>query len=182
MIDCRATTLPEVLVVETAVHHDSRGFFLELFHAEKFSKQGLPTVYPQSNHSRSIQGTLRGLHYQITAPQGKLVRPLTGRIFDAVVDLRRSSAHFGKWVGVTLEAGDGRALYVPPGFAHGFLVLSDVADVWYQCTSVYHPASDRTLAWNDSAIGIEWPLEGRLPLLSPKDATAPGLQQVDLFS
>jgi dTDP-4-dehydrorhamnose 3,5-epimerase len=181
MIRIQETALPGVLFVTTPVHADARGFFLELFHAEKFSQLGLPRSFAQSNHSRSSRGTLRGLHYQLHEPQGKLVRPITGRIFDVAVDLRRSSDRFGEWMGAELEAGDGRALYVPPGFAHGFLVLSDVPDVWKLCTTCFDAASDRAVAWNDPTIGITWPLADGAPLLSPKDAHAPPLSQADLF-
>ena len=177
-----ATDLPDVLIVEAPVFTDDRGFFTEVFHAEKFAPLGLPTVFTQDNHSRSAQHTLRGLHYQMQNPQGKLVRAVSGRIFDVAVDLRRSSPAFGRWTGVTLEAGDGRQLWIPPGFAHGFLVLSDVADVSYKCTTVYHHPSDRALAWNDASVGIEWPLSsGAVPRLSPKDAVAAMLPDAPVF-
>jgi dTDP-4-dehydrorhamnose 3,5-epimerase len=176
------TTLPGVLLVESPVHGDSRGFFTEVFHADKFAAIGLPTTWVQDNHSRSAGGILRGLHFQLEQPQGKLVRAVTGAIYDVAVDVRRSSPHFGKWVGVTLREGDGRQLWVPPGFAHGFYVLSASADVAYKCTTLYHPASDRSVAWNDPTIGIEWPLEGATPSLSAKDAAAPLLASAELFS
>jgi dTDP-4-dehydrorhamnose 3,5-epimerase len=181
MIRCFPTSLPEVLLIEAAVCSDPRGFFVELFHAEKFAAFGLPTEFRQSNQSRSSQGTLRGLHYQLHQPQGKLIRPTNGRIFDVAVDVRRSSPCFGRWVGVILEAGDGRALYVPPGFAHGFLVLSETADLWYQCTTCYDAASDRSVAWNDPDIGVAWPSSGQDPLLSAKDAHAPRLSEAEVF-
>ncbi len=168
-------------MIEGSVHRDDRGYFLELFNAEQFAQAGLPTFFAQSNYSHSVRGTLRGLHYQLEQPQGKLMRPLSGRVFDVVVDLRRSSPAFGQWLGVTLEAGDGRALYVPPGFAHGFLVLSESADLWYQCTTTYHPPSDHSLAWHDADIGIAWPLDGAVPLLSAKDANAPTLRAAPLY-
>jgi len=176
------TTLPGVLLVEAPVHGDSRGFFTEVFHAEKFAAIGLPTAWAQDNHSRSARGILRGLHYQLDQPQGKLVRTVTGSIFDVAVDIRRSSSHYGHWFGVTLQAGDGRQLYVPPGFAHGFLVLSDIADVSYKCTTLYHAAADRGIAWNDPAIGVEWPLQGDTPLLSAKDAVAPLLANAEGYA
>jgi dTDP-4-dehydrorhamnose 3,5-epimerase len=169
------TALPGVSVVTAPVFGDDRGSFSELFHAEKFAAMGLPTAFVQDNHSRSARHTLRGLHHQL-APhaQGKLVRAVTGRVFDVAVDLRPHSATRGRWVGVTLEAGDGRSLYIPPGFAHGFLVLSDHADVTYKCTAPYHPASERALAWNSPALAIQWPLPpGVAPLLSPRDQGAP---------
>jgi len=144
---------------------------------------GLPTTFAQDNHSRSYAHVIRGMHFQLEQPQGKLVRPVTGVIFDVAVDLRRTSDSFGEWVGVTLTAGDGRQLWVPPGFAHGFLVLSDVADVSYKCTTIYHAASDRSVAWNDPALGIEWPLPaGASARLSEKDARAPELAAVQVFS
>jgi dTDP-4-dehydrorhamnose 3,5-epimerase len=175
------TALPGVLLVESPVHGDSRGSFTEVFHAEKFAAIGLPTTWVQDNHSRSAGGILRGLHYQLEQPQGKLVRAVTGAIYDVAVDVRRSSPHFGKWVGVTLREGDGRQLWIPPGFAHGFFVLSQSADVAYKCTTLYHAGSDRSLAWNDPTIGIEWPLEGATPSLSAKDAAAPLLANAELF-
>ncbi len=176
------TPLNDVFIVESPVFKDDRGFFVEVFHADKFATLGLPTDFVQDNHSRSIRNTLRGLHFQRENPQGKLVRAVTGSIFDVAVDLRRSSTTFGKWFGVTLVAGDGRQLYLPPGFAHGFLVLSDVADVSYKCTTVYHGASDSSLSWNDAAVAIAWPIPaGETPLLSPKDAVAPLLSALQTF-
>ncbi|MBU6367780.1 MAG: dTDP-4-dehydrorhamnose 3,5-epimerase [Gemmatimonadetes bacterium] len=168
------TALPGVTLVTAPVFGDARGFFTELFHAEKFAALGLPTAFVQDNHSRSARHTLRGLHWQV-APhaQGKLVRAVTGRVFDVAVDLRPESPTRGRWVGVTLEAGDGRSLYIPPGFAHGFLVLSEHADVTYKCTAPYHPASERSLAWNSPALAIDWPLPpGVVPVLSQRDAAA----------
>ena len=176
------TPLNDVFIVESPVFKDDRGFFVEVFHADKFATLGLPTDFVQDNHSRSIRNTLRGLHFQRENPQGKLVRAVTGSIFDVAVDLRRSSTTFGKWFGVTLVAGDGRQLYLPPGFAHGFLVLSDVADVSYKCTTVYHGPSDSSLSWNDAALAIAWPIPaGETPLLSPKDAVAPLLSALQTF-
>ncbi len=176
------TTLPGVLIVESRVFGDDRGFFNEVFVSSKFHDLGLPTEFVQDNCSRSIRHTLRGLHYQLTAPQGKLVRASAGRIFDVAVDIRRHSPTFGQWFGTTLEAGDGRQLWVPPEFAHGFLVLSEHADVSYKCTTEYDHPADRSLAWNDPDIGIEWPIDaGVMPLLSPKDAVAPRLANADLF-
>lgn len=177
------TTLNDVFIVESPVFKDDRGFFVEVFHAAKFETLGLPTEFVQDNHSRSIRSTLRGLHFQRQQPQGKLVRPVTGSIFDVAVDLRQSSTTFGKWFGVTLVAGDGKQLWIPAGFAHGFLVTSDVADVSYKCTTVYHGASDCSLKWNDAALGIEWPIPtGEAALLSPKDAAAPLLAAIQTFS
>lgn len=169
------TALPGVTVVSAPVYGDARGFFTELFHADSFAALGLPTAFVQDNHSRSAQHTLRGLHWQ-RAPhaQGKLVRPITGTIFDVAVDLRPGSATYGRWTGHTLTAGDGRALYVPPGCAHGFLVLSEMADVMYKCTTPYHPASECAVAWDSALLAIAWPLPaGVTPVLSPRDAAAP---------
>ena len=175
------TPLPGVVVVESLVYGDSRGFFTEVFHEEKFGALGLPTVWSQDNHSRSARSILRGLHYQLEQPQGKLVRAVTGSIFDVVVDVRRSSATFGQWFGTTLSAGDGRQLWMPPGFAHGFLVLSESADVSYKCTTVHHASSDRGIAYNDPVIGINWPLPNARPLLSAKDAVAPLLAHAEVY-
>ena len=177
------TSLPGVLVVEAPVHTDDRGFFTEVFHAEKFAPLGLPTTFVQDNHSRSEQHVLRGLHYQLGEPQGKLVRAVRGRVFDVAVDLRRHAPTFGQWTGVELEGGDGRQLWIPEGFAHGFVVLSESADVSYKCTAPYRPAGDRSVRWNDPAIGIAWPLPpGVLPRLAPKDAAAPSLAAAELFA
>lgn len=176
------TSLPGVVVVRSPVYGDSRGFFTEVFHEDRFRAIGLPIVFAQDNHSRSVRHVLRGLHFQLEQPQGKLVRPVSGRIFDVAVDLRRSSPHFRKWVGVTLEAGDGRQLWIPPGFGHGFLVLSEVADVTYKCTTVYHAQSNRCLRWNDPEIAIEWPIDaGVAPILSDADAAAPLLASSPCF-
>lgn len=168
------TSLPGVVVVRSPVYGDSRGFFTEVFHEGRFASIGLPVSFAQDNHSRSVRNVLRGLHFQLEHPQGKLVRPVTGVVFDVAVDLRQSSPHFRRWVGVTLEAGDGRQLWIPPGFGHGFLVLSELADVSYKCTTVYHPQSNGGIRWNDPDIGIEWPIAaGVSPILSDADAAAP---------
>ncbi len=176
------TRLPEVLVVESPVFRDTRGYFTEVYHADKFAALGLPTVFTQDNHSRSTRHVLRGLHFQLEQPQGKLVRPVHGSIFDVAVDLRRSSPTYGEWVGEQLDAGDGRQLWIPAGFAHGFLVLSETADITYKCTTVYHAASDRSLRWDDPTVGVEWPLpHGVAPVLAPRDATAPVLDALEVF-
>ena len=160
------TALPGVVVVDSQVHGDERGFFVEIFHEERFADLGLPTHFAQDSHSRSTRHVLRGLHFQLQNPQGKLVRAVTGAIFDVAVDIRRSSPNFGKWIGVTLEAGDGRQLWIPPGFAHGFYVLSDSADVSYKCTTVYHAESNRSIRWDDPSIAIRWPIAtGTTPIL-----------------
>lgn len=168
----RPTEIVDVLVIEPVVHEDARGFFLETWRADCFAELGIDRPFVQDNHSRSLRGTLRGLHYQVVRPQGKLVRVVSGEVFDAAVDLRRSSPTFGRWVGVLLSGDNHRQLWVPPGFAHGFYVTSGSADLIYKCTEYYSSAHDRTLRWDDPEIGITWPLiEGRTPLLSPKDAS-----------
>jgi dTDP-4-dehydrorhamnose 3,5-epimerase len=177
------TGLPGVCVIRSPVHDDARGFFTEVFHEERFETLGLPTRFAQDNHSRSVRHVLRGLHFQLENPQGKLVRPVTGTIFDVAVDLRQGSSTFGEWSGVTLEAGDGRQLWIPPGFAHGFLVLSETADVTYKCTTPYHAASNSAVRWNDADVGIDWPLPpGVDPLLSAADAAAPALRSRTWFA
>ncbi len=174
------TAHPEVLLLQPKVHGDHRGFFLETFRASVFKDAGLPDVFVQDNHSKSGKSILRGLHYQIRQPQGKLVRCISGAIFDVAVDLRRSSSRFGQWVGVELSADNKQALWVPPGFAHGFLVLGDSAEITYKCTTYYAPEYDRSLLWNDADLGIAWPLTGPV-VLSDKDRTAATLQQAELF-
>lgn len=176
------TELPGVLVVRSPVHRDVRGFFTEVFHGPRFAELGLPHQFAQDNHSRSTFNVLRGLHFQLEHPQGKLVYPASGIIFDVAVDLRRSSPNFARWVGVTLEAGDGRQVWIPPGFAHGFLALSETADVTYKCTTVYHAQSNRCVRWDDPDIGIRWPIPyGVRPILSAADAAAPRLSSAPCF-
>jgi len=174
------TTLPGVLVLKPQVIGDHRGFFLETWRKEVFEKAGIADPFVQDNHSRSGKGTLRGLHYQIQQPQGKLVRAVVGEIFDVAVDVRRSSPHFGRWYGTVLSADNKLALWVPPGFAHGFCVLSEAAEVSYKCTTYYAPEFERGLQWNDPEIGIEWPLTSA-PVLSAKDRTAPPLSSAETF-
>ena len=177
------TELPGVIVIEAPVYGDSRGFFTEVFHEDRFRELGLPREFAQDNHSRSARHVLRGLHFQLDNPQGKLVRPVTGTIFDVAVDLRRSSPSFAKWIGVTLVAGDGRQVWIPPGFGHGFLVLSDTADVFYKCTTVYDAKSNSGVRWNDPDIGIDWPLAAGInPVLSAADAAAPLLSTAACFA
>ena len=171
------TEIPDVVLVEPEVFSDSRGFFFEAYHAEKFAENGIREEFVQDNQSRSIRGTLRGLHAQRLQPQGKLVRSLAGEIFDVAVDIRPGSTTFGRWVGATLSAENRRQLWVPPGFAHGFVVLSDTADVLYKCTTLYRRDDEIGILWNDPEIGIEWPLDGD-PLLSPKDAVASRLAEI----
>jgi len=168
------TELPGVLIVEPDVFRDARGFFLETFHASRYRDGGIPYDFVQDNHSKSIRGTLRGLHAQRRRPQGKLVRAAQGEIFDVAVDIRPSSATFGKWVGASLSGENFRQMFIPPGFAHGFCVLSGSAEVEYKCTDFYDRADEIGVRW-DSA-GIEWPIQD--PLLSPKDAALPTLLEI----
>jgi dTDP-4-dehydrorhamnose 3,5-epimerase len=176
------TGIPDVLVIEPVVHGDDRGFFLEMWHAGRYAEMGVPATFVQDNHSGSVQGTLRGLHYQTGNPQGKLVGVVTGAVFDVAVDLRRSSPTFGRWIGLELSAERRRQLWIPPGFAHGFYVVTPWADVVYKCTAVYEAQHDRSLRWDDPDIGIDWPLlDGRPPLLSPKDAAGASLRSAPLF-
>lgn len=176
------TTLPGVMIVEPRVFTDERGFFMETWHAERFGAAGIRHSFVQDNHSRSLRGTLRGLHYQVGQPQGKLVRVVAGEVFDVAVDLRRSSPSFGCWAGVVLSASNRRQLWVPPGFAHGFLAVSDSADVVYKCTELYAPHAERVLRWDDPAIGVEWPMPaGVRPLLSPKDAAGASFGDAEKF-
>lgn len=176
------TEIPEVLILEPAVHRDERGFFLESWRQDYLSSRGIITRFVQDNHSHSVQGTLRGLHYQLESPQGKLVRVVSGEVYDVAVDLRRSSPTFGRCVSGVLSADNHRQLWIPPGFAHGFYVLSASADLLYKCTEYYAPAHDRTLKWNDPELDIPWPLiSGRPPLLSAKDAAAPSLRNTPTF-
>ncbi|CAE6923770.1 dTDP-4-dehydrorhamnose 3,5-epimerase [Paraburkholderia domus] len=176
------TALPEVVILEPKVFGDDRGFFFESFNAREFVEgTGIERSFVQDNHSRSARNVLRGLHYQIQQPQGKLVRVTSGLVFDVAVDIRRSSPNFGKWVGVELSDQNKRQLWIPEGFAHGFVVLSESAEFLYKTTDYYAPEYERSLAWNDPAIGIEWPFEGD-PLLSKKDAAAPALADAELFN
>ncbi|WP_322805810.1 dTDP-4-dehydrorhamnose 3,5-epimerase [Thermanaerothrix sp.] len=176
------TSIPDVIIIEPQVYSDSRGFFMEVFQAHKFAAAGLPSHFVQDNHSGSRRGILRGLHYQIQNPQGKLVRAVVGTIFDVAVDLRKSSPTFGKWVGVILSAENHLQLWIPVGFAHGFYVLSEWAEVHYKTTDFYNPQGERTLRWDDPQINIEWPLiDHQPPLLSEKDAQGKFLSEADLF-
>ena len=161
------TSLPGVLLVEPRVFGDERGFFYESYNVERFAAHGLPTEWKQDNHSRSRRGVLRGLHYQLRRPQGKLVTCTRGEVWDVAVDIRRGSPHFGRWVGVHLSGDRPQYLWIPPGFAHGFCVLSEVADFLYKCTDVYQADDDRGVLWSDPSLGIEWPVAD--PALSPKD-------------
>ena len=164
------TSIPDVLLLEPTVHGDSRGYFMETFRESWFREQGIYLNFVQDNQSRSVQGTLRGLHYQLRKPQGKLVRVASGEVFDVAVDMREGSATFGRWAGGTLSSQNKRQLWVPPGFAHGFYVVSESAELYYKCTDYYYPEHEHGLLWNDPAVGIEWPLLTGSPLLSEKDS------------
>ena len=177
-----ATAIPDVLIIEPRVFGDARGFFFESFNQQAFrAATGLDVVFVQDNHSRSAQGVLRGLHYQIEQPQGKLVRVVRGAVFDVAVDLRQASPTFGQWVGVELSEENHRQLWVPAGFGHGFLTLSETADFLYKTTDYYAPAFERCIAWNDPALGIEWPLHGLSALLSDKDHAGVLLANAEVF-
>jgi dTDP-4-dehydrorhamnose 3,5-epimerase len=176
------TSLPDVFLIKPLVYQDERGFFLETYQAEKFKEVGISLPFVQDNHSGSRQGVLRGLHYQLKQVQGKLLRVITGEIFDVVVDIRRSSPTFGQWVGKYLSVENKLQMWAPPGFAHGFYVLSEWAEVVYKVTAYYVPEWEYSLLWNDSHIGIQWPLvNGQLPTLSPKDAEGLPLLEAELF-
>ena len=176
------TEIPEVLLIEPKVFGDERGFFMESFNQRNFSeKTGVNLEFVQDNHSRSSQGVLRGLHYQIQQAQGKLLRATLGEIFDVAVDIRKNSPNFGKWVGYLLSAENKRQLWVPPGFAHGFFVVSETADVLYKTTDYYAPEYERSILWNDSEIGISWPINGIEVKLSQKDKDGTTLKEADLM-
>jgi dTDP-4-dehydrorhamnose 3,5-epimerase len=167
------TDLPGVLIVELDVHRDDRGYFLETYHAQKYQELGIDVRFVQDNHSRSVGGTIRGLHLQVLRPQAKLIRVVEGAVFDVAVDVRRGSPSFGRWAGVVLSADNFRQCYVPPGFAHGFAVLSNAAQVEYKCSDHYDPACEIGIAWDDPAIGIRWPVAQ--PLMSDRDRGHPTL-------
>ena len=176
------TEIPDVLVLEPRVFHDERGFFLEAWNARVFQNEiKLDVQFVQDNHSRSARNVLRGLHYQIRQPQGKLVRVVRGRIFDVAVDLRKFKPTFGQWVAYELSEDNHQQLWIPPGFAHGFLVLSEIADVLYKTTDYYVPENERCLIWNDPEVGIKWPLAGE-PVLSPKDHSGLSLTKAEVFA
>jgi dTDP-4-dehydrorhamnose 3,5-epimerase len=176
------TAIPEVVLVEPTLFRDDRGFFLETFQAKKYAALGVPANLVQDNHSGSRGGVLRGLHYQVRRPQGKLVSVLVGQVFDVAVDLRRWSPTFGEWVGLRLSAEDHRQLWIPPGFAHGFYVLSAWAELAYKVSDYYDPEAERTLRWDDPRLDIHWPLAERAkPILSPKDARGVSLADAEVF-
>jgi len=176
-----ATAIPDVKIVEPKVFGDARGFFMETWNARSLREAGIDAQFVQDNHSRSRRGVLRGLHYQLAHAQGKLVRVVSGAVFDVAVDLRRSSPTFGRWVGVTLSEDDKRMLWMPPGFAHGFLVLSPSADFLYKTTDYYHPEHERTLLWNDADVAVDWPLDGD-PVLAAKDAAGTPLRDAEVYA
>ena len=176
----QSTQIPGVLIVEPTVFGDDRGFFLESFNEREMRNIGIDAHFVQDNHSRSQRNVLRGLHYQISQPQGKLVRVVSGKVFDVAVDIRRDSQAFGKWVGVELSAENKRILWMPPGLAHGFVVLSESADFLYKATDYYAQEFERTILWNDPDLAIEWPLAGQ-PILSSKDAAAKTFREAEVF-
>lgn len=175
------TRIPDVWVFTPRVFGDDRGYFLETFRSSHFKERGIKKEFVQDNQSKSGQGILRGLHYQLEFPQGKLVRVVSGEVFDVAVDIRRSSPTFGQWVGELLSADNKKQIWVPPGFAHGFYVTSEFAEIAYKCTEYYHPEDDHSLLWNDPDIGIEWPLVTPDPVLSDKDKNAKNLSEAALF-
>ncbi len=178
----QATAIPAVVIIEPKVFGDERGFFYESFNQRRFQElSGTHASFVQDNHSKSAKNVLRGLHYQIRQPQGKLVRVVAGEVFDVAVDIRKSSLTFGHWVGITLSADNKRQLWIPPGFAHGFVVTSQSAEFLYKTTDYWAPEHERCIAWNDPAIGIDWPLDG-LPLLSGKDEAGQLLAEVEVFA
>ncbi|MBW1714906.1 MAG: dTDP-4-dehydrorhamnose 3,5-epimerase [Deltaproteobacteria bacterium] len=178
MIFSPSPILKDVIIIELDTFPDKRGYFMETYHQKKFAVGGIDVEFVQDNQSMSTKGTLRGLHYQIKRPQGKLVRVLFGQIFDIAVDIRRSSQNFGKWFGTLLSADNKRAIYIPPNFAHGFCVLSDRAEFLYKCTDFYEPGYERAIRWDDPELAIDWPIKD--PILSEKDATSPFLKHAEL--
>lgn len=175
------TRIPEVMIIEPQVFGDHRGFFMETWNRRKFKEAGLDLDFVQDNHSSSVKGTLRGLHYQTINPQGKLVRVTVGEVFDVAIDIRRSSLTFGQWVGEILSANNQRMFWVPPGFAHGFLVLSDMAEFQYKCTDYYNPTHEKCIIWNDNQLNISWPLADFKPILSEKDKLGREFKNAEVF-
>ncbi|GAB1392580.1 dTDP-4-dehydrorhamnose 3,5-epimerase [Rhodocyclaceae bacterium] len=175
------TAIPDVFLIEPKVFGDDRGFFYESWNKQTLASIGLDVDFVQDNHSKSQRGVLRGLHYQIQHPQGKLVRVVAGEVFDVAVDLRKSSPTFGQWVGFTLSAENKRLAWIPPGFAHGFVVTTETAEFLYKTTDYYFPAHERSLLWNDPGVGIDWPLDGE-PKLAAKDAAGVRLQDAEVFA
>ncbi|MFC2064117.1 dTDP-4-dehydrorhamnose 3,5-epimerase [Chloroflexota bacterium] len=180
-MEIQQTAIPDVLLIKPQVYKDDRGFFIETYHSQKFLELGIPG-FVQDNHSRSNKRVLRGLHYQIKQPQGKLVRVVYGEVFDVVVDIRRSSKSFGKWVGQILSSENKLQLWVPPGFAHGYYVISESADFLYKTTDFYSPEWERTILWNDPDLSINWPIPGdELPIISSRDLNGMPMTNADLF-
>jgi dTDP-4-dehydrorhamnose 3,5-epimerase len=178
-----STAIPDVQIITPSVFFDQRGFFCESYQQQAFDQVGISSNFLQDNHSRSCRGVIRGLHYQLQNPQGKLVTSVRGEIFDVAVDIRQSSATFGQWVGVILSDENHKQLWIPPGFAHGFAVLSEYADVVYKCTELWDPMSDRCIHWNDRSIGIRWPLPAHItPIVSAKDQQGVFLVDAEVFS
>ena len=177
------TRIPDVVVIDPVVHEDPRGFLMETWQSRKFADAGIDAEFVQDVHSRSSGGAVRGLHYQVTQPQGKLVRVVAGEIFDVAVDLRESSSTFGQWVSETLSSGNRRLLWIPPGFAHGFMVISETADIEYRLTDYYAAEHERTIRWDDTDIAIDWPIaDGDTPLLSDKDLDGKSLKDADVYA
>ena len=177
-----ATQIPDVVVVDPVVYEDARGFFMDTWQQQKYRDAGIDAKFVQESHSRTSRGALRGLHYQLEQPQGKLIRVIEGEAFDVAVDLRKSSPTFGQWVSETLSAGNRKLIWIPPGFAHGFLVLSEYADFEYRLTDFYAPEHERTIAWNDPDLAINWPLSGQEPLLSEKDLAGVRFRDADYYA
>ena len=178
MIFSSCPILPEVIIIEPDIFTDERGYFMETYHQEKFTGGGIEIRFVQDNQSMSAGGTIRGLHYQIKRPQGKMVRVLLGEVFDVSVDIRRSSPNFGKWFGIILSANNKKAVYIPPNFAHGFCVLTERAEFFYKCTDFYDPDYERAIRWDDPDLAIDWPIKE--PILSEKDATCPLVKDAEL--
>jgi dTDP-4-dehydrorhamnose 3,5-epimerase len=176
-----STAIPDVLLIEPKVFQDARGFFMESYQKKQFQEAGIDVDFVQDNHSKSCRGTLRGLHYQIRQPQGKLVRVIAGEVFDVAVDIRKNSPTFGQWVGDYLSAENKRLLWVPAGFAHGFYVTSMDAEVLYKASDYYAPQWERSIIWNDSTIGVRWPVQDELPVLSVKDGMGKLLSEAEVF-
>ena len=175
------SNIPDILVFEPTIYCDGRGYFMETWRQSVFDEQGIDAGFVQDNQSNSNRGTLRGLHYQLNRPQGKLARVVSGEVFDVAVDLRKSSAYFGRWIGILLSAENKKQLWIPPGFAHGFYVMSESAELLYKCTDYYDPEDDHSLLWNDETVGIDWPLLDSKPLLSDKDKNAPRLLEATVY-
>ena len=176
------TEIPDVLLITPKVFNDARGFFMEVWNQAEFLKNGLDLKFVQDNHSKSVKGTLRGIHYQIENSQGKLVRVTQGKVFDIAVDLRKNSPYFGKWIGHVLSDENKQMMWIPPKFGHGFYVLSETAEFQYKCTDLYNPKAERSIVWNDMTIGVKWPIEpGTTPLLSPKDINGLPFEKADVF-